>query len=113
MARLTEEAMRAGAVGFSTSRTVGHRSVTGNEVPGTFAEADELLAFGDVLAKVGYGLFEGAMRLGERDDDELTKTREELALMGEISRRSGRPLARAVRTQSRCSVSSTVARVIR
>jgi N-acyl-D-aspartate/D-glutamate deacylase len=93
MAELATEAMQAGALGISTSRTLGHRVPDGRPVPGTFAQADELLAFGDVLKKVGYGLFEGAMRLGERDDDELTKTREEVALMGEISRRSGRPLS--------------------
>jgi N-acyl-D-amino-acid deacylase len=93
MAELATEAMQAGAMGISTSRTLGHRVPDGRPVPGTFAEADELLAFGDVLKKVGYGIFEGAMRLGERDDDELTKTRAELALMGEISRRSGRPLS--------------------
>ncbi len=33
------------------------------------------------------------MRLGERDDDTLTRTRAEMAMMGEISRRSGRPLS--------------------
>lgn len=93
MSELATEAMQAGALGISTSRTLGHRVPDGRPVPGTFAEADELLAFGDVLGKVGYGLFEGAMRLGERDDDVLTKTREEVALMGEISRRSGRPLS--------------------
>lgn len=93
MAELATEAMQAGALGISTSRTLGHKVPDGRPVPGTFAEADELLAFGDVLAKAGYGLFEGAMRLGERDDDVLTKTREELALMGDISRRSGRPLS--------------------
>ncbi len=93
MAEFATEAMEAGALGISTSRTLGHRVPDGRPVPGTFAGADELLAFGDVLGKVGYGLFEGAMRLGERDDDELTKTKEEVALMGEISRRSGRPLS--------------------
>jgi len=93
MAEMATEAMEAGALGISTSRTLGHRVPDGRPVPGTFAEADELLAFGDVLGKVGYGLFEGAMRLGERDDDELTNTRQELSLMGEISRRSGRPLS--------------------
>ena len=93
MAEMATEAMQAGALGISTSRTLGHRVPDGRPVPGTFAQADELLAFGDVLSKVGYGVFEGAMRLGERDDDQLTKTREELALMGDISRRSGRPLS--------------------
>jgi N-acyl-D-aspartate/D-glutamate deacylase len=93
MAEFATEAMEAGALGISTSRTLGHKVPDGRPVPGTFAEADELLAFGDVLGKAGYGLFEGAMRLGERDDDELTKTRQELSIMGDISRRSGRPLS--------------------
>ena len=65
----------------------------GRPVPGTWAGDDELLAFGDVLRRTGRGLFEGAMRLGERDDDALTKTRAEVAVMGEISRRSGRPVS--------------------
>ena len=93
MAQMALEAMQAGALGISTSRTLGHKVPDGRPVPGTFAQADELLAFGDVLGKVGYGLFEGAMRLGERDDAQLTQTRAELAMMGDISRRSGRPLS--------------------
>ncbi len=93
MAEMAEEAMRSGALGISTSRTLGHKVPDGRPVPGTWAGADELLAFGEVLRTVGYGLFEGAMRLGERDDAELTNTRAELAVMGEISRRSGRPLS--------------------
>ncbi|MGD9750157.1 MAG: amidohydrolase family protein [Acidimicrobiia bacterium] len=93
MAEMAEEAMRSGALGISTSRTLGHKVPDGRPVPGTWAEADELLAFGDVLGKVGYGLFEGAMRLGERDDEALTKTRHEVAMLGEISRRSGRPVS--------------------
>jgi N-acyl-D-amino-acid deacylase len=93
MAELATEAMRSGALGISTSRTLGHKVPDGRPVPGTWAGPDELLAFGDVLRTVGYGLFEGAMRLGERDDAELTNTRAELAVMGEISRRSGRPLS--------------------
>ena len=68
MAAMAEEAMRAGALGISTSRTLGHKVPDGRPVPGTWAGPDELLAFGEVLAKVGHGLFEGAMRLGERDD---------------------------------------------
>ena len=33
MAQLTKEAMEAGALGFSTSRTIGHRSLSGSPVP--------------------------------------------------------------------------------
>ena len=37
MGRIVEEALKAGAVGFSTSRILGHRSIQGEPVPGTFA----------------------------------------------------------------------------
>ena len=93
MCEMAEEALEAGALGISTSRTLGHKVPDGRPVPGTWAGPDELLAFGDVLGRAGHGLFEGAMRLGERDDEELTKTRAEVAIMGEISRRSGRPVS--------------------
>ena len=52
MARLTEEALRAGAVGFSTSRTILHRSKHGL-IPGTTAMPDELMAIGAVISRVG------------------------------------------------------------
>jgi N-acyl-D-aspartate/D-glutamate deacylase len=93
MATLLEEAMAAGALGFSTSRTFLHRVPDGRPVPGTHAAADELLAFADVLGRSGTGVFEGAMRLGERDDEQLSNTRAEIAWMGEASRRSGRPIS--------------------
>ncbi len=93
MCAMAEEAMESGALGISTSRTLGHVVPDGRPVPGTWAGSDELLALGDVLGRAGRGLFEGAMRLGERDDDALTSTRAEVAIMGEISRRSGRPVS--------------------
>lgn len=52
MAILTEEGLRAGAVGFSTSRTILHRSKYGS-VPGTNAMPHELVALGEVIARVG------------------------------------------------------------
>ncbi len=93
MVRLVDDAMSAGALGVSTSRTLMHKVPDGRPIPGTFAAADELLAFAEVLHEHGAGVFEGAMRLGERDNDDLDNTRAEVALMGEISRRSGRPVS--------------------
>ena len=93
MVRLVDDAMRCGALGVSTSRTLMHKVPDGRPIPGTFAAADELLAFAEVLHEHGAGVFEGAMRLGERDNDDLDNTRAEVALMGEISRRSGRPVS--------------------
>ncbi|MFT7600683.1 MAG: N-acyl-D-amino-acid deacylase [Acidimicrobiales bacterium] len=94
MALLVDEAMGAGALGFSTSRTLLHVVPDGRQVPGTFADEAELLAFGDVLGKHGKGVFEAAARLGERDREEhLPRTRTEVGWMGEVSRRSGRPVS--------------------
>jgi N-acyl-D-aspartate/D-glutamate deacylase len=93
MARLVDEAMSAGALGVSTSRTFLHKVPDGRPVPGTHAAADELLAFAEVLREHGTGIFEGAMRLGERDNEAYDLTRAEVALMGEISRRSKRPVS--------------------
>ena len=75
MARLVDEAMSAGALGFSTSRTALHTVPDGRPVPGTYAAADELLAFAEVLGRHDAGVFEGAMRLGERDNDAFDSSR--------------------------------------
>jgi N-acyl-D-amino-acid deacylase len=92
MAELVDEAMDAGALGFSTSRTLLHTVPDGRPVPGTWATPDELFAFADVLGRHHRGTFETASRLGERDGEDLAGTRAELAWMGEVSRRSGRPV---------------------
>jgi N-acyl-D-amino-acid deacylase len=57
MAVLAEEGLRAGAVGFSTSRTILHRSKHGL-VPGTNALPDELVAIGEVISRVGRRVIE-------------------------------------------------------
>ena len=46
MRAIVLEAIRAGALGFSTSRTMGHRAIDGELVPGTFAAEDELFEIG-------------------------------------------------------------------
>ena len=95
MTELLDEAMQAGALGFSTSRTYLHKVPDGRPVPGTYAQPDELYAFADVLKRHGAGVFESASRIGEgeRLDADVPKTRAELAWMGEVSRRSGRPVS--------------------
>jgi len=55
MARLVGEAMSAGSLGFTTSRTIGHRSLSGKPVPGTFAAEEELSA---IAKAMGRGVFE-------------------------------------------------------
>ncbi len=95
MCDLLDEAMGAGALGFSTSRTYLHKVPDGRPVPGTYAQPEELYAFADVLGRHGAGVFETASRIGEgeRDAPDVPLTRAELTWMGEVSRRSGRPVS--------------------
>ena len=89
MCDLVDEAIGAGALGFSTSRTFLHKVPDGRHVPGTYADPKELLAMGRVLGRHGKGIFEGALRIGERDREEhLPKTRAEIAWVGELSRQN-------------------------
>jgi N-acyl-D-aspartate/D-glutamate deacylase len=53
MAALVEAAVDAGAVGFSTSRILGHQAMDGTPVPGTFAGEDEVFAIGRALSRRG------------------------------------------------------------
>jgi N-acyl-D-aspartate/D-glutamate deacylase len=94
MTDLVDEAMRAGALGFSSSRTFLHRVPDGRPVPGTYAQPEELYAFADVLGRHGAGVFECVSRIGEgeRDNPDIPATRAEMMWMGEVSRRSGRPV---------------------
>lgn len=58
MARLTRESMDAGAFGISSSRSLFHRSTSGELVPGTYAEEDELVALARAVKSSGHGSFE-------------------------------------------------------
>jgi len=69
MAGLVREGVAAGALGFSTSRTLLHKDIHGVHVPGTFAGSDEMLALGLSMKGLTHGVFEMVSdNLG--DDDE-------------------------------------------
>jgi N-acyl-D-aspartate/D-glutamate deacylase len=69
MAALVREGVAAGAMGFSTSRTLLHKDKHGVHVPGTFAGSDEMLAMGLAMKGLDHGVFEMVSdHLG--DDDE-------------------------------------------
>jgi N-acyl-D-amino-acid deacylase len=94
MADLVREGIRAGALGFSTSRTIMHKAVDGEPVPGTFAAEDELFGIGKVLGELGTGLFELAPA-GVMGED-LSAPEREVAWMRRLSAAIGRPVSFAL-----------------
>ncbi|MGH7803259.1 MAG: N-acyl-D-amino-acid deacylase family protein, partial [Candidatus Binatia bacterium] len=87
MATLTRDALRAGAIGFTTSRTVLHRSKHGL-VPGTHSTPEELLAIGRALGDVGHGVFEMVSDMQGQEPD--------LGWMKEFCATTKRPLTFAI-----------------
>ncbi len=55
MAALTAEGLRAGALGFSTSRTLNHRTLDGKHIPTLRAEEAELTAIARAMRQAGAG----------------------------------------------------------
>ncbi len=96
MATLVGQAVDAGAVGFSTSRTIGHRSLWGSPVPGTFAPVDELVAIAEAMGRTGKGVFElipaGTVGKLEGLGGERSTPYEEFELMKQVAARGGRPV---------------------
>jgi len=75
MAELVREGVAAGALGFSTSRTLLHRDLKGVHMPGTFAGSDEMLALGMAMKGLSHGVYELVSdHLGEDDEWEWVKT---------------------------------------
>jgi N-acyl-D-aspartate/D-glutamate deacylase len=88
MAAIVREGLVAGALGFTTSRTMLHRAVDGEPVPGTFAAEDELLGIGRVLGQLGHGVFEMA--------SDLMPEGQELGWMERLSAETRRPITFAL-----------------
>lgn len=84
MKALVREGIKAGALGFSSSRTLLHRDVHGKYVPGTFAGSDEMLQLGLSMKGLKHGIFEMVSDyLG--DDDEW-------AWVKQFAEETGRPV---------------------
>jgi N-acyl-D-amino-acid deacylase len=84
MRRLTIEALRAGAFGFTTSHTDSHKTPVGEMVPSRYAASEELLGIGSALGAVGAGAF----GMNSDFDDEAA----ELAWMTQLARETQRPV---------------------
>lgn len=90
MADLMSEAMAAGAMGFSTSRTAIHLTPAGEPIPGTHAKEDELLAIAQAVGSSGHGLLEFIPAGVETGNPQAQA--DEMALMARISSASTCPL---------------------
>lgn len=85
MAGIVREAMEAGAMGFSTSRTFFHRSADGKSTPSFEAAEEELMALAQALGASGKGVMQ---LITDFDDPEQT-----FALLRRLVHRAGRPLS--------------------
>ena len=94
MGAIVKEAIRAGALGFSTSRTIAHRAIDGEPVPGTYAAEDELFGIGAALGELGTGIFELAPA-GVAGEDVIAPVKE-VDWMRRLSVAIGRPVTFAL-----------------
>ena len=65
MADVVAQSVAAGAVGFSTSRFLGHYLPDGRHVPGTHAEHEELVRIAEGIASVGGGLMQNVLNMSD------------------------------------------------
>ncbi|HWA61521.1 MAG TPA: amidohydrolase family protein [Caulobacteraceae bacterium] len=85
MAALARRAAEAGALGFSTSRTLNHRTSDGQPTPTLTAGEDELTGIAMGLAAAGKGTLQVVSDFADPEA--------EFAMLRRIVERSGRPLA--------------------
>ena len=88
MAKIVREGVEAGALGFSTSRTMLHLAKDGEPVPGTFANRAELMGIGRALGAAGHGVFEMA--------SDMTPAEDEFNWMKDLSAETGLPVTYAL-----------------
>jgi len=92
MVSTVDEAIAAGALGFSSSRVLGHRTPDGRPVPGTFAKREELFALADPMRERRRGIFECVPRFETDDPETWQKSQREIDWMADLSRTTGRPV---------------------
>ena len=88
MAELTREAIRAGAIGFGTSRALQHRSTRGEPIPTVRAHQDELQGILQAMSDEGSGVFQALS-----DFDEYQDVAGEFAMLRGLVAKTGRPMS--------------------
>jgi N-acyl-D-aspartate/D-glutamate deacylase len=85
MAELARQGVMAGALGFTTSRTLNHRTSKGEPTPTLTAEADELVGIATAIGTTGRGVLQVVSDFGDLDA--------EFGLFRTMAEVSGRPLS--------------------
>ena len=91
MSELCEEAIRAGAMGFTSSRTSLHRTSKGEQIGTLRASADELLGIAAALQRADAGVIQLISDVYQSTDDDLVSR--EIELLGRIAAEVARPLS--------------------
>jgi len=91
MSAIVEDGLRAGALGFTSSRTMLHRAKDGVPVPGTFAGHEELIGIGRACGRAGHGVFEIATDFGIGGMH--GRFNEDIAWMRDLSKETGLPVS--------------------
>jgi N-acyl-D-aspartate/D-glutamate deacylase len=94
MKAIVKDAVAAGALGFSMSRTVAHIAIDGEPVPGTFAAEDEIFGITSALGELGKGIVELAPT-GVAGEDIIAPAKE-VDWMHRLSAATGRPVTFAL-----------------
>ena len=89
MRRTVQEAMHAGAIGFSTSRTTNHVTADDRPVASRVASWDEVRAIVNAMGETGAGIFEIA---GETTGRDPARTREYFDRLRDLAVESGVPM---------------------
>ena len=87
MSAHVHDAIKAGAVGFSTSRSLNHKTLDGELVAGTYAGQEELEGMVNAMLEAGGGLFE-VVPQGETEADEALILGE-IDMMSRVSKATG------------------------
>ncbi len=85
MGAIAKAAVEAGALGFTTSRTLNHRTSKGEPTPTLTAEADELVGIANAIGEAGTGVLQLVSDFGDLET--------EFAMMRRMVAESGRPLS--------------------
>ena len=88
MAEIARSAVEAGAIGFTSSRSLNHRASTGEYTPTLQAELDEMVGIAEALGAAGKGVIQLISDLVDFD--------QEFALAKTMGARSGRPVSMSV-----------------